>query len=55
MEYAAEFVKYITNYGKLEIIKVRSGYIMKCLDIQVKGANIETALMLLIMRLKKNI
>lgn len=55
MEYSTEFIKFITNYGKLEIIKTRSGYIMKCLDIQVKGANIETALMLLTMRLKKNV
>lgn len=52
MEYAAEFIKFITEYGKLDIVKLRNGYLMKCCEITVKAANIETALMLLTIKLK---
>lgn len=52
MEYSKEFIKHITEYGKLEIIKLRSGYLMKCGSASAKGANIETALMLLTIKLK---
>lgn len=52
MEYSVEFIKYITGYGKLEIIKLRSGFIAKCSTESVKAANIETALMSLLIKLK---
>lgn len=55
MEYSVEFIKYITEYGKLEIIKLNSNYFMKCDGITAKGANIETALMILLMKLKGKI
>lgn len=55
MEYSVEFIKYITECGKLEIIKNGSTFIMKCSGKTATGANIETALMLLIMKLKGKI
>lgn len=53
MEYSTEFIKYITEYRKLEIIKLPKGYLTKCGDYAAKGANIETALMLLVIRMKE--
>ena len=50
MECTAEFIKYLTDLGKLEIIKLTSGYLVKCGKQQVKAANIETALMILIIQ-----
>lgn len=53
MEYSIQFIKYITEIGRLEIIKLPKGYLTKCGDYAAKGANIETALMLLIIRMKE--
>ena len=52
MEYSVEFMKYITDYGELKILKVSNGYVAKCSTERVKAANIETALMSLLIKLK---
>lgn len=52
MEYSVEFIKYITDYGELKILKLHNNFIAKCSTESVKAANIETALMLLLIKLK---